>query len=70
VLSVDIEAELKAGHVVEPARGIQLCAIVAGTVLRSVKRAAVFFNPPILRFRLPEESEIPRVDVVLLSAIV
>jgi len=59
VLSVDIEAELKAGHVVEPERGIQLCPIVTGTAPRSVKRAAVLYNPPILRFRLPEESEIP-----------
>jgi len=70
VLSVDIEAELKAGHVVEPERGIQLCAIAAGTAPRTVKRTADFFNPPILRFRLPEESEISLVDVVLLSAIV
>jgi hypothetical protein len=70
VLSVDIEAELKAGHVVEPEREIQLCAIAAGTAPRSVKRTADFFNPPILRFRLPDESEILPVDVVLPSAIV
>jgi hypothetical protein len=70
VLSVDIEAELKAGHVVEPERGTQLCAIAAGTAPRSIKRTADFFNPTILRFCLPEESELSPVDVVLPSAIV
>jgi hypothetical protein len=70
VLSVDIEAELNAGHVVEPERGIQLCAIAVGTALRSVKRKADFFNPPILCFRLLDESNVPPVDIELPSAIV
>ena len=70
MLSVDIEAELKAGHVVEPERGIQLCAIAAGTTPSSVKRTADLFNPLVLRFRLLDESEIPSVDVMLPSATV
>jgi hypothetical protein len=69
VLSVDIEAELKAGQVVEPKRGMQLCAIAAGVALRSVKRIADFFNLAIERSRLRGRSDIPPVEVALLSAI-
>jgi hypothetical protein len=69
VLSVDIEAELKAGHVVEPEREMQLCAIAAGVAPRIVKRIADFFNPPILRSRLRGGSNIPLMEVGLLSAI-
>lgn len=68
-LSVDIEAELKAGHVVEPAREIQLCAIAAGVTPSSVKRIVDFFNPPIRRSRLRDGSNIPPVDAGLASAI-
>lgn len=64
MLSVDIEAELKAGQVVDPESGIQFCAIAAGATASSVRRAADFFNPPAFRSNLLDGSEIP-VDVEL-----
>ena len=49
VLSVDIDAELKAGHCVDPESEIQFCAIAAGIAARIDSRAFLVPNDRIGR---------------------
>lgn len=50
VESVEMEDVLKAGHCVEPFRGMQVCAIVAGSKEPSTTRSAAYPVIPIFLF--------------------
>jgi hypothetical protein len=54
VLSVEIEAELKAEHCVDPESEMQLCAVAAGAAARIDSSALLMLSPIDLCFRLLE----------------
>lgn len=54
VLSVEIEAELKAEHCVDPESEMQFCAIAPGVAARIDSRAVLVLRPIDLCFRLLE----------------
>lgn len=52
VLSVEMEAALKAGHCVDPEREMQFCAIAPGAAARIDSRVVLVLGPIDLCFRL------------------
>jgi hypothetical protein len=69
VLSVEIEAELKAGHCVEPESEMQFCAIAPGAAARTERSAVLVLRPDDRCFRLVEQSPLAPLDELELSAI-
>jgi hypothetical protein len=63
VLSVDIEEELNAEHIVEPDSDMQLCAVATGAAARIESRVVFVLIPIDRRFRLLEPT--PFLDVFL-----
>jgi hypothetical protein len=69
VLSVDIEAEVKAGHEVDPESEMQVSAIAPDAVASIDNKTVLFLIPPALFLRLLEASASPGVDESLPSDI-
>jgi hypothetical protein len=68
VLSVEMEAELKAGHCVEPDSEMQFCAIARGAAARTDKRAVLVLSPIARCFRLVEQFPLPPLDEAIVGS--
>jgi len=63
-----MDAELKAGHCVEPDSEMQFCAIAWGAAARTDKRAVLVLSPIERCFRLVEQFPLPPLDEAIVGS--